>query len=155
MRRTSANAVASQALERCEQALASWQFSWDNHAQAVALGQRETQVERARIEQLESQQRRLLQQQDASRRSAGAFAQLQPPAALETLAERAEHARAAGESAAAELQALLAEISATREREREQSQSLNALRAACSRRRASRSRPRHCSRPRLARPPAR
>ena len=52
------------ALERCEQALASWQFSSDNHAQAVAHGQRETQVERARIEQLESQQRRLLQQQE-------------------------------------------------------------------------------------------
>ncbi len=38
---------------------------------------------------------------------------------LETLAERADAARAAGESAAAELQELLSEISAARERERE------------------------------------
>ena len=121
--------VASQALERCEQALTSWQFTWDNHAQAVALGQRETQVERARIEQLESQQRRLLQQQERQESEREAFAQHQPPAALETLAERADAARAAGESAAAELQELLSEISSTREREREQSQSLNTLRA--------------------------
>ncbi|MEO7209174.1 MAG: chromosome segregation protein SMC [Steroidobacteraceae bacterium] len=121
--------VASQALERCEQALTSWQFSWDNHAQAVALGQRETQVERARIEQLESQQRRLLQQrerQDAERES---FAQLQPQTALETLTERADVARAAGESAAAELQELLSKISITRESERQESQALNSLRA--------------------------
>ncbi|HEY2463694.1 MAG TPA: chromosome segregation protein SMC [Steroidobacteraceae bacterium] len=120
--------VASQALVRCEQALTSWQFSWDNHAQAVALGQRETQVERARIEQLESQQRRLLQQQERQESERESFTQLQPPAALDSLAERADAARAAGESAAAELQELLSDISATREREREQSQSLNALR---------------------------
>jgi len=121
--------VASQALSRCEQALTSWQFSWDNHAQAVALGQRETQVERARIEQLESQQRRLLQQRERQEAERESFAQLQPPTALEALAERADAARAAGESAAAELQELLSQISATREDEREQSQSLNTLRA--------------------------
>ena len=121
--------IASHALERCEQALTSWQFSWDNHAQAVALGQRETQVERARIEQLESQQRRLLQQQERQDSERAAFAQLQPPTALETLTERADSARIAGETAAAELQTLLSEISVTREREREESQSLNALRA--------------------------
>jgi chromosome segregation protein len=121
--------VASQALERCEQALTSWQFTWDNHAQAVALGQRETQVERARIEQLESQQRRLLQQQERQESERASFTQQQPPVALETLAARADAARAAGESAAAELQGLLAEISAARDSEREQSQSLNALRA--------------------------
>ena len=121
--------VASRALERCEQALTSWQYSWDNHAQAVALGQRETQVERARIEQLESQQRRLLQQRERQELERESFAQLKPPAALEALAAHADAARAAGESAAAELQELLSEISATREREREQSQALNALRA--------------------------
>jgi len=120
--------VASQALDGSEQALAAWQQTWDNHAQAVALRQRETQVERARIEQLESQQRRLLQQQERQETERTVFAQLQPPVALETLTERAELARGAGEMAAAELQELLAEISATRDREREQSHALNALR---------------------------
>jgi chromosome segregation protein len=120
--------IASLALESSEHALASWQQSWDRHAQAVALGQRETQVERARIEQLESQQRRLLQQQQRLETERTAFAQLQPPLALETLTERADTARSVGEKAAAELQSLLTEISATREREREQSQGLNTLR---------------------------
>jgi chromosome segregation protein len=120
---------ASMALERCELELAAWQQSWDAHAQAVALGQRETQVERARIEQFESQQRRLLQQQERQQTEHSTFAQLQPPTALEALAEQAEVARDAGEKAAAELQGLLAEISLTRDREREQSQALHALRA--------------------------
>jgi chromosome segregation protein len=120
--------IASQGLERSEQALASWQQTWDIHAQAVAGGQRETQVERARIEQLESQQRRLLQQQERLEGEQSAFAQLQPPVALETLTERAELARTAGERAAAQLQELLAEITATREKEREHNQALNSLR---------------------------
>ena len=120
--------IASQSLDSSELALASWQQTWDNHAQAVASGQRETQVERARIEQLESQQRRLLLQQERQETERSAFAQLQPPVALETLTERAEIAHSAGEKAAAELQELLSEISATRESEREQSQALNTLR---------------------------
>jgi chromosome segregation protein len=118
----------TQALESCEQALAAWQQTWDAHAQAVALGQRETGVERARIEQLESQQRHLLQQQERQESERVTLAQLQPAVALETLEERAGSARDAGQRAAAELQELLAEISVTRDRERVESQALNALR---------------------------
>jgi chromosome segregation protein len=120
---------ASRTLERSEHALGEWQHTWDSHAQSVSLGQRETQVERARIEQLESQQRRLLQQQERQEAESRTFAQLQPSESLETLTERADLARAAGEKAAAELKNLLAEISATRDLEREQSQSLHAVRA--------------------------
>jgi chromosome segregation protein len=120
--------AASQALESCEHALAAWQQTWDSHSQAVAQSQRETGVERARIEQLDSQQRRLLQQQERLEDERTALAQLQPAVALETLAERAALARDAGQKAATELQELLAEISVTRDREREQSQALNALR---------------------------
>jgi chromosome segregation protein len=118
----------SQALESCEQALAAWQHTWDAHAQAVALGQREAGVERARIEQLESQQRHLLQQQERQETERSALAQSQPAVALETLEERERLARDAGQKAAAELQELLAEISVTRDRERVESQALNALR---------------------------
>jgi chromosome segregation protein len=118
----------SQTLEGCEQALAAWQQTWTTHSQAVALGQRETGVERARIEQLESQQRRLLQQQERQEDERAALALLQPAVALETLEERARLAGDAGKKAATELQELLAEISVTRESEREQSQALNALR---------------------------
>jgi chromosome segregation protein len=118
----------SRTLEGCEHALAAWQQTWDTHAQAVALGQRETGVERARIEQLESQQLRLLQQQDRQETERSALAQVQPAVALEALAERAAVAGDAGQKAATELHELLAGISVTRDREREQSQGLNALR---------------------------
>jgi chromosome segregation protein len=121
-------ARTSQALQACEQALSAWQLTWDTHAQAVALAQRETGVERARIEQLESQQRRLLQQQERQESERAALVELQPAIALEALERNAEMARDAGQKAAAELQELLAEISVTRDREREQSQALNALR---------------------------
>jgi chromosome segregation protein len=120
--------VTSQALESREHALAAWQQTWEGHAQAEALAQRETGVERARIEQLESQQHRLLQQQARQESERSTLAQLQPAVALETLEHRAIEARDAGQKAAAELQELLAEISVTREREREQTQALNALR---------------------------
>jgi chromosome segregation protein len=119
---------SSQALESCEHALAAWQHTWDVHSQAVALGQRETGVERARIEQLESQQRRLLQQRERQENEHTALVELQPAIALEALEKNAESARDAGQKAAAQLQELLAEISVTRDREREQTQALNALR---------------------------
>ena len=120
--------ATSQALESAEHALAAWQQTWDSHSQAVAQSQRETGVERARIEQLDGQQRRLLQQRERLEDERAALAQLQPAVALETLAERAALARDAGQKAATELQELLAEISVTRDREREQSQALNVLR---------------------------
>jgi chromosome segregation protein len=121
--------AASAALQGCEQTLAAWQQAWDAHTQAVSQGQRETQVERARIEQLESQQRRLLQQQERQATERGALVDLQPTLALETLSERAAQARDAGQRAAAELQELLGEIASTRERERAHAEAENGLRA--------------------------
>jgi chromosome segregation protein len=120
---------AAELLVRCEQALAAWQQAWDQHSQSVAQGQRETQVERARIEQLENQQRRLLQQQERQETERAALAQIQPAVPLETLAELAAVSRDAGQKAANELQESLAELGTTRDREREQTQALNALRA--------------------------
>jgi chromosome segregation protein len=119
----------TQTLEGCEQALAAWQQTWEAHAQAVALGQRETGVERARIEQLESQLRRLLQQQERQEGERSTLTELQPSMALDALEARTESAREAGQKAAAELQELLAEITTTRDRERVESQALNSLRS--------------------------
>jgi chromosome segregation protein len=118
---------ASRTLENCEQALAAWQLTSDAHSRAVSAAQGDTGVERARIEQLESQQRHLLLQQERQENERSTLAQLQPPVALETLERRAELAGDAGQKAATELQELLAEISAARDQEREQSQALNAL----------------------------
>jgi chromosome segregation protein len=120
---------ASDLLVRCEEALAQWQRTWDEYSQAVARGQRETQVERARIEQLENQQRRLLQQQERQETERANLAGIAPDVSLELLEEQAEASRDAGQRASSELQELLSELSVTRERERETAQSLNALRA--------------------------
>ena len=119
---------ASELLVRCEEALAQWQRTWDEYSQSVSRGQRETQVERARIEQLENQQRRLLQQQERQEIERANLAGIAPEVSLELLEEQAEASRDAGQRAASELQELLAELSVTRERERETAQSLNAQR---------------------------
>jgi chromosome segregation protein len=119
---------ASQLLVSCEQALAAWQHSWDEHAQSVARDQRETQVERARIEQLENQQHRLLQQRERQEAERVALAQQRPAVSLDVLAEQAAVSRDAGQKAAADLSELLAALAETREHEREQAQALNTLR---------------------------
>jgi len=121
--------AAALELERCEQGLATWQQAADAHAQSVASGQRETQVERARIEQLENQQHRLLQQRERQESERAALAQLEPAIALESLAELADLAREASHKASAELAQLLQELAGAREQEREQSETLKALRA--------------------------
>ena len=119
---------ASESLVHWERALAEWQVAWDQHSQAVAHAQRETQVERARIEQIENQQRRLLLQQERQETERSALAQQEPAVSLESLSEQAAAARDAGERAAADLAEILAALADTRDREREQAQSLNSLR---------------------------
>ncbi|MGA2396800.1 MAG: chromosome segregation protein SMC [Steroidobacteraceae bacterium] len=121
--------AAALELERCEHALTTWQQLSDAHAQSVASGQRETQVERARIEQLDNQQHRLLQQRERHESERSALAQLEPTVALETLAQQADLARDAGQKASADLAQLLQELATAREQEREQSEALKALRA--------------------------
>lgn len=124
-----ANELASaEALEGCELALAEWQQAWDAHAASVAQAQRDTQVERARIEQQENQQRRLLHQQVLHHEEHASITGMQPKDSLESLDEQAQVAQAAGQRLQSELQELLGELSQAREREREQAQSLQALR---------------------------
>jgi chromosome segregation protein len=121
--------AARRALETCEHQLAAWQQSWDAHAADVARSQRETQVERAVIEQLENQQRRLLQQQERQRDEHAGLAQAEPAVPLENLAAQADAVQAEGQKAQERLQELLSELSAARDREREQTQALNQLRS--------------------------
>ena len=124
-----AEAAASHGRERAEHAVALWQQRWDAHAEAVAHGQRETQVERARIEQLEGQQMRLLQQQERQAEEQRRLAEHQPPIALDVLAESAAAARDSGRRAETELQEVLAELAQCRDRDRAQTQALAQLRS--------------------------
>src|SRR6266403_21514 len=88
---------ASDLLVRSEQALGEWQHTWDEHSQSVARGQGETQVECARIEQLENQQRRLLQQQERQEAERLVLVQVQPAVPLEELEAQAAASRDAGQ----------------------------------------------------------
>jgi chromosome segregation protein len=124
-----AEGAAVQSRERAEQALAAWQQHWDAHAEAVSHGQRETEVERARIEELEGQQRRLLQQQERHAEERRNLAEHQPAILLDGLAEQAVAVRDAGQQAETELQDVLAQLSLTRERERAQARTLGELRS--------------------------
>ncbi|HUX73846.1 MAG TPA: chromosome segregation protein SMC [Steroidobacteraceae bacterium] len=117
------------ALEQGEQALAAWQQAWDTYAAAAALGERQTQVERARIEQLDNQQRQLLEQIERRRGEHAQLAALKPADPLETLADRTAQAEAAGQSAQESLQILLAELGSARELERDQAKAVDDLRS--------------------------
>ena len=54
---------AAQALEAAERSLQDWQQRWEAHTQQVSGAEQTSEVERARIEQLENQLRRLAAQQ--------------------------------------------------------------------------------------------
>jgi chromosome segregation protein len=116
-------------LERAEVSLAAWQTTWDAHARAVALGQGETQVERARIEQLDGQQRRLLQQRERQRDEQRSLAEQTPAVPLEELAAQAARAADDGERAQRELQDVLAALASERERERDEARRLEGVRS--------------------------
>src|SRR5581483_9800218 len=59
-----AETSAAEALQDAEQALQTWQQSWEDFNRALGAAHQTTQVERARIEQLENQLRRFVAQAD-------------------------------------------------------------------------------------------
>ncbi|MFO1465776.1 MAG: chromosome segregation protein SMC [Steroidobacteraceae bacterium] len=120
----------STAAERdaAEQSLAQWQHAWDEHSAALAGAQRETQVERARIEQLETQERRLLAQRERIDAELELLRGVRPESGIEALTARESEARESGRRSEEELQSLLGMLSASREQERARAAALNALR---------------------------
>jgi len=119
---------SAHARDLAEQALASWQNGWDQHAQAHAHAQRETLVEKARIEQLEDQERRLLVQRERIEAELASLNGNRPEADLEDLALRESSTRDAGRQAASDLQDLLTELTRKREQERERMSALQQAR---------------------------
>lgn len=107
------------ARDLAEQELAGWQQRWDQHAQAQAHAQRETLVEKARIEHLENQERRLLVQRERIETELESLDGNRPETDLADLALRESATREAGRQAEAGLQDLLTELTRKREQERE------------------------------------
>src|SRR6266513_2759941 len=121
---------AGAAREASEQALQDWQQRWETHVRAVSEADQTAQVERARIEQLENQQRQLCAQAERL------AAEQQTPGArdggeqLARLALQEEQARAATEQLATALTAAQAHLQAQRAAQLAAEQHLEQTRAA-------------------------
>jgi chromosome segregation protein len=100
-------AAAAQALEAAERELAGWQERWEQLNQALGAADRTTQVERARIEQLENQLRRLQAQVERLTLEREALEAQESSALLTELTGQESQVRTEGESLANALRVAL------------------------------------------------
>jgi chromosome segregation protein len=113
-RAQSAEKACAQALESAERELAAWQERWEQLNQALGAADRTTQVERARIEQLENQLRRLKGQVERLTLEREALDAQESSELLAELTEQESESRAGGESLAAALRAALERVQSAR-----------------------------------------
>jgi chromosome segregation protein len=92
-----AETAAAEALEAAEQALQDWQQRWEQFNRSLGSADQTTQVERARIEQLENQLRRLTAQADRLALERDALSAQESNEQLAALSEQEFVARAASE----------------------------------------------------------
>ena len=109
-----AEAQEAARLAAAEQALALWQARWEEFNRSLGAAHQTTQVERARIEQLENQQRRLATHADRLCVERDALAQQDQDAQLAALADQEALARLGGEQLAQALGAALDRTQALR-----------------------------------------
>jgi len=121
---------AGAALEASEQALQDWQQRWETHARAVSEADQTAQVERARIEQLENQQRQLCAQAERLAAEQQTLGAQDGGEQLARLALQEEQARAATEQLAAALTVAQAHLQAQRAAQLAAEQHLEQTRAA-------------------------
>ncbi len=112
VQRTEHHAAAT--LEAAEQELASWQRRWEEFNGALGAANQTTEVERARIEQLESQLYRLTARSDRLAIECEQLAAQQASGQLTVLAGREAEARAEGERLAHALDGALARVQSLR-----------------------------------------
>jgi chromosome segregation protein len=91
---------AASALADAEQALQLWQQTWEDFNRSLGAAHQTTQVERARIEQLENQLRRFMAQADRLAVERDTLAAQSPDDQLAELSEREAQARLASEELA-------------------------------------------------------
>jgi chromosome segregation protein len=102
------------ALESAEQALQLWQARWEEFNRSLGAAHQTTQVERARIEQLENQRRRLASQADRLSIERDALATQDAEVQLKALASDEALARSKGEQLAQALSSALERTQALR-----------------------------------------
>jgi chromosome segregation protein len=103
----SAESAHAATLAGAEQALQLWQRRWEEFNRALGAAQQTTQVERARIEQLEHQRRRLTTQADRLAGEREALTLADADTHLKALAHQEALARTTGEQLASALSAAL------------------------------------------------
>ncbi|HYM34849.1 MAG TPA: AAA family ATPase, partial [Steroidobacteraceae bacterium] len=111
--------ASNTALENAEEAMQEWQEAWDEFNRGARAAGEKTQVERARIEQLENQLRRLDTQRERTLGEIETLAPADIEARLAELDAQTQIARANNEAAVARLAELTARIQQWRDRERE------------------------------------
>jgi len=115
-------------LAEVEAALATWQAGWEEFNREVGAADQATQVERARIEQLENQLRRLGGQADRLAVERDALLAQESGAQVSDLAERESVARGTAEQLAQALGAALTSVQEARARQLQSEMRLEALR---------------------------
>jgi chromosome segregation protein len=113
-RAQSAESAAAEALESAERELAAWQQRWEQLNQALGAADRTTQVERARIEQLENQLRRAKSQVERLTLEREALEAQESSELLAELTGQEADARAESESLANALRAALERVQGAR-----------------------------------------
>jgi chromosome segregation protein len=106
------------ARDQAEQAMQGWQGGWEAFMREASAASQRTGVERARIEQLESQLLRLVARRDKLTRESEQLAGLSLDGEIAALTAREAEAREAGERSQAELNEVLGGLQQARDEER-------------------------------------
>jgi chromosome segregation protein len=131
-----AEGAAAESLEAAERQLQDWQQRWEQFNRALGSAGQTTQVERARIEQLENQLRRHTAQSDRLALERDALAAHDSSEQLALLTDQESSARAASDELAKALNGALEQVQSLRTEQLSAEKSLEAARAERERARA-------------------
>ncbi|HWK73095.1 MAG TPA: chromosome segregation protein SMC [Povalibacter sp.] len=111
--------ASAEALSQVEESMQDWQERWEDFNRESRAASEKTQVERARIEQLEHQLQRLTTQRDRLTAELATLGTADIEMRIAALQEQELQAAGASESATSQLQAVTEELQQLRERERQ------------------------------------
>jgi chromosome segregation protein len=111
--------ASAEALAQAEEAMQDWQERWEEFNRDARVASEKTQVERARIEQLERQLERLAAQRERLSAELGTLDTAEIDARIEAMEAEEAATRAQGESAASQLSEVTEQLQQLRERERQ------------------------------------
>jgi len=111
--------ASAAALEQAEENMQEWQERWEEFNRSSRAASEQTQVERARIEQLEHQLQRLTSQRDRLANELSLLGTTEAEARIDALQMEEAAAREQGENADEQLRSVAEELLQLRERERQ------------------------------------